>query len=483
MQNKNGICLAASRSSQESKFALSKAMMNHQKHPTLSCHAEFHLRMRQAILVAQTGSRQFGLLLVQCPPANDDTLHPYDGDREFQNSLFMRIRNSLRDSDTIIHLSDRLVGVLLPFVRSTEDVELVIWRILGKLEEAFRVETMRSRVAPFLGAALFPDHASEVEQLIECAEKALHRAQTNGSRFAIHSALVSSHKPTKQLMTELRHAIVADQLFLAYQPKINLSGSYVTGVEALARWQHPQLGVITPDEFIPVAERTGLIIPLTLWVLQRALTQCRHWLDMGLNISVAVNLSMWNLETQELPEQILGLLRDTGVPPANLELEITESSIMGDPQRVITTLNNIRAFGVRFAIDDFGTGYSSFNYLTKLPVKSIKIDKSFVLAIEANRDNALIVRSIIDLSHNLGLKVVAEGVETATAKDMLRSFGCDEAQGYYYSRPQLPDIMTHFLTEPPSGLRPNWCNRPSIVDDVDSLLENSNQDTHSLAQS
>jgi EAL domain-containing protein (putative c-di-GMP-specific phosphodiesterase class I) len=192
---------------------------------------------------------------------------------------------------------------------------------------------------------------------------------------------------------------------------------------------------------------------------------------------------MWNLETQELPEQIVGLLRDTGVPPTNLELEITESSIMGDPQRVITTLNDIRAFGVRFAIDDFGTGYSSFNYLTKLPVKSIKIDKSFVLALEANRDNALIVRSIIDLSHNLGLKVVAEGVETATAKDMLKSYGCDEAQGYYYSRPQLPDIMTHFLIEPPSGLIPNWCNRPQIVDTLDSLHENSNLDTHSLAQS
>lgn len=444
-------------------------MMNHQKLPTTPCHAEFHLRVRQAILVAQTGARQFGLLLIQCPTYIND---PYDGDREFQKSLFMQIRNSLRDSDTIINLSDCLVGVLLPFVRSPEDVELVIWRILGKLEEAFNGESMHSKIAPFLGAALFPDHASEVEKLIECAEKALRRAQTTGSRFAIHSELVPGQKPTKHLMTELRHAIVAEQLFLAYQPKVNLSGGYVTGVEALARWQHPQRGVITPDEFIPVAERTGLIIPLTLWVLQRALTQCRRWLDIGLNISVAVNLSMWNLETQELPAQIVGLLRDTGVPPANLELEITESSIMGDPQRVITTLNKIRAYGVRFAIDDFGTGYSSFNYLTKLPVKSIKIDKSFVLGLDINRDNALIVRSIIDLSHNLGLKVVAEGVETATARDMLKSFGCDEAQGYYYSRPQLPSIMTHFLSEPPSGLIPNWSNPHSIVRDLDSLHEN-----------
>ena len=457
--------------------------MNHQRLPTSSSDAEFHLRLRQAIVVAQTSARQFGLVFIQFPAASGVTLHPEGSDREFANSLFMQIRNSLRDSDTIIHLTDRVIGVLMPFVRSTEDIELVIWRILGNLEEAFRGEITRTRIAPLIGAALFPDHASNFAQLIDCATNALDQAQSNGSRFAIHSVPVTSHTPNKLMMNELRDAIIADQLFLTYQPKVNLAGAYVTGVEALARWQHPERGVIAPDEFIPVAERTGLIIPLTLWVLQHALTQCRHWLDIGLNISVAVNLSMWNLEAQELPEQIIGLLRDTGVPPANLELEITESSIMSDPQRVITTLNNIRAFGVRFAIDDFGTGYSSFSYLTKLPVKSIKIDKSFVLGLGTDRDNALIVRSIIDLSHNLGLKVVAEGVETAAARDMLSSFGCDEAQGYYYSRPQLPDIMTQFLSEPPLGLKPNWCSRSSIADDLDSLLENSNQVTHSLAES
>ena len=169
----------------------------------------------------------------------------------------MQIRNSLRDSDTIVYLSDRLTGVLLPFVRSSEDIELVIWRILGNLEEAFRGEIKRKRIARFLGAALFPDHASNFAQLIDCATNALDQAQSNGSRFAIHSIQVPSHRPTKLLMTELRHAIIADQLFLAYQPKVNLAGAYVTGVEALARWQHPERGIIAPDEFIPVAERTG----------------------------------------------------------------------------------------------------------------------------------------------------------------------------------------------------------------------------------
>src|SRR6185295_7689875 len=405
--------------------------MNDRTLPASSSDAEFHLRVRQAILVAQTSARQIGLLLIHCHGTSDNLAQLGDGSIEFENSLFMQIRNSLRDSDTIMHLSDHVVGVLLPFVQSTEDVELVIWRMLGKIEAAFRDEMQIGKLAPTIGAALFPDHASSATQLVKCAENAVEQAQADGNRFAIHTIEIPSHRPSKQLMTELRHAIVTDQLFLAYQPKVNLSGAYVTGVEALARWQHPERGVITPDEFIPVAERTGLIIPLTLWVLHRALTQCRQWLDSGLDLSVAVNLTMWNLETQELPGQIAALLRDTGVPAENLELEITESTIMGDPQKVIATLNNILSLGVRFAIDDFGTGYSSFAYLTKLPVSSIKIDKSFVQNIERDRDSSVIVKSIIDLSHNLDLKVVAEGVETITAKKMLTAFQCDDGQGYY----------------------------------------------------
>jgi len=254
-------------------------------------------------------------------------------------------------------------------------------------------------------------------------------------------------------MSELRHAIVSDQLFLTFQPKVSFSERRVTGVEVLLRWQHPERGIIVPDQFIPVAERTGLIIPLTLWALQQSLRQCRRWNDMGLDISIAVNLTMWNLEAQELPDQIEALIRDTGVLPKNLELEITESSIMSDPQRVIRTLNHIRQLGARFAIDDFGTGYSSFAYLTKLPVSCIKIDKSFVQNIETDRDNSVVVKSIIDLGHNLGLNVVAEGVETANAKTLLRGFQCDECQGFYFCRPIPADAMTKFLLQPPLTVR------------------------------
>jgi EAL domain-containing protein (putative c-di-GMP-specific phosphodiesterase class I) len=260
-------------------------------------------------------------------------------------------------------------------------------------------------------------------------------------------------------MSELRQAIVADQLFLLYQPKINLKNGLIAGLEVLTRWEHPELGLIPPDEFIPVAERTGLIIPLTLWVLHQSLLQCRAWNDMGIDVGVAVNLSMWNLEAQELPDQIAGLIKTIAISPDRLELEITESAIMGDPQRTMRTLTLIRDLGVRFTIDDFGTGYSSLAHLRKLPVTGMKIDKSFVQNMESDRDNAVIVRSIIDLGHNLGLKVTAEGVETRGAKDMLVGFECDEAQGYYYSHPVPAREIAQLFKEP---LRVMDCPRMAV---------------------
>jgi EAL domain-containing protein (putative c-di-GMP-specific phosphodiesterase class I) len=303
---------------------------------------------------------------------------------------------------------------------------------------------------PRTGLAVFPDHAETVTGLLEHARNDLaSTAATNKSRN-LYTPQSKGRITSRLWMSELRQAIVKDQLFLTFQPKVSLRDAGITGVEVLVRWQHPEHGIILPDQFIPFAERTGLIIPMTLWVLQQSLLQCRTWNQMNLEISVAVNLSMWNLEAQELPEQIEGLLTDTGAAPERLELEITETSIMNDPQRVIRTLNKIRGLGVRFAIDDFGTGYSSFAYLTKLPVSCIKIDKTFVQNIEADRDSSVVVKSIIDLGHNLGLKIVAEGVETAQAMELLRKLQCDEAQGYHLCRPITADMMTKFLLDPPA---------------------------------
>ena len=410
---------------------------------------EFEVRVRQAIRLAKNSLPQVAVLVCSFEHSTHG-LSLSDNDLQaFQNAVLMRLRSGLRESDSVAVLGNRHLAILLQSVQGPQDLALVINRLLARLDDRVQINDKAFALEPRIGRALFPENGDSVESLLEYAEVDLASTGGNGKPHMVYSSRSRSLFSARQWMSELRHAIVTDQLFLTFQPKVNLAKGRITGVEALLRWQHPEHGIIVPDQFIPVAERTGLIIPLTLWVLQQSLLQCRRWIKMGLDVGVAVNLTMWNLEAQELPEQIEALLRDTGVPPKNLELEITETSIMSDPQRVIRTLNQIRQLGVQFAIDDFGTGYSSFAYLTKLPVSCIKIDKSFVQSIETDRDNSMIVKSIIDLGHNLGLKVVAEGVETATAKKMLTAFQCDDGQGYYFCRPIPSDAMTTFLLQPP----------------------------------
>lgn len=414
--------------------------------------AEFELRIRQALLSAKHSIPQVAVLLFTF----DHSTNRHDPDNTaitLNNSVLMRLRGGLRDSDTVALLTSGHIGVLLQSVQGPQDLDLVINRLLTRLADPVQIDDSSFAIEPRIGTALFPEHGDNVRSLIEHAESDLILSKANAKPYTAYSSNPRSLFTPRQWMSELRQAIVSDQLFLTFQPKVSLSERRVTGVEVLLRWQHPEHGIIVPDQFIPIAERTGLIIPMTLWVLQQSLLQCRQWNKMGLDISIAVNLTMWNLEAQELPEQIEALLRDTGVSPKNLELEITETSIMSDPQRVIRTLNQIRQLGARFAIDDFGTGYSSFAYLTKLPVSCIKIDKSFVQNIETDRDNSVIVKSIIDLGHNLDLKVVAEGVETVRAKQLLRAFQCDEGQGFYYCRPIPAEAMTKFLLQPPPSVK------------------------------
>ncbi|MGN6734774.1 MAG: putative bifunctional diguanylate cyclase/phosphodiesterase [Candidatus Binatia bacterium] len=418
--------------------------------PTVSGNTEFELRVRQAILSAKHTIPQVAVLLFGFNLKGGNQPGENTG---WQSSILMRLRGGLRDSDTVALLPDDRIGVLLQSVQGPQDLDLVVNRLLGRLANPVQVDNQSIVIQPYIGVALFPEHGDSVDKMIEHAKKDLSVAESSRKSYTTWSSSPRNLFTARQWMTALRHAIVREQFFLTFQPKIDLLKGCVTGVEVLLRWQHPEHGVIPPDQFIPVAERTGLIIPLTLWVLQQSLMQCRQWNEMGLNISVAVNLTMWNLEAQELPEQIEALLHDTRVSPKNLELEITETSIMNDPQRVIRTLNQIRQLGAHFAIDDFGTGYSSFTYLTKLPVSCIKIDKSFVQTIETDRDNSVVVKSIIDLGHNLGLNVVAEGVETANARNLLRAFHCDEGQGFYFCRPIPADAMTKFLLNPPATVK------------------------------
>jgi EAL domain-containing protein (putative c-di-GMP-specific phosphodiesterase class I) len=249
------------------------------------------------------------------------------------------------------------------------------------------------------------------------------------------------------LMGELRRAIDDNQLFPHYQPKIDLKTGRIIGVETLVRWKHPHFGVIPPDQFITLAEYTGLIKPLTLWVLNAALLQSEAWRRDGMKISVAVNLSARSLQDSQLPERVAQVLQTCGAEASQLELEITESVIMADPLRAMEILTRLSGMGIRLSIDDFGTGYSSLGYLKKLPVDEVKIDKSFVKEMASNEDDIVIVRSTIDLAHNLGMTVVAEGVENQETLTLLAALGCDAAQGYYISRPTAAVDLVRWLNE------------------------------------
>ncbi|HET8562835.1 MAG TPA: phosphodiesterase [Candidatus Binatia bacterium] len=428
----------------------------------LSGNGLFQVRVHQTIQAAQQAVRKVGLLIVDFERTDDVSLSGGSLGVEFLESVWLRLRSVLRDSDAIFRLDGGETVVLLPSVTGPEDVVVVAKKILNKLEQPFLLDGFRADIRPRIGIALFPEHSTSANSLIQRAHTALNGAKRTRSSYIIYSQEHGHNHHTPLQMRDLRQAIVEEQLFLLYQPKVSLKTGSISGLEVLARWRHPRFGLIEPDQFIPVAERTGLIIPLTLWVLHNALLQCRAWNKMGIDVNVAVNLSMWNLDALELPEQIAGLLRSVDMAPGRLELEITESAIMDDPKRAMRTLTLIRDLGVQFTIDDFGTGYSSLAHLKKLPVAGMKIDKSFVQNMELDRDNAVIVRSIIDLGHNLGLKVVAEGVETREAKEMLTEFACDEAQGYYFSPPVSAQAIIRFFNDPTQRVSNHRSRRENI---------------------
>ncbi|MGH7833942.1 MAG: EAL domain-containing protein [Candidatus Binatia bacterium] len=349
-----------------------------------------------------------------------------------------RLSAELCELATLACIRSNEFAVLLPSVQDIEESTKIAQKILKAFQEPFVLDELKLEVQPTLGIALFPEHASTADSLVKRASLALSAAQKNHRDYEVYS--VEHDQSSSQQLTligELRRAITEGQLFLLYQPKIELQTGRVTGVEALVRWQHPRLGLIPPDQFIPLAESTGLILSLTLRVVREALSQCALWNQRNLNLGMAVNLSTWDLQAAELPERIGAMLGAFKVPAAQLDLEITESVIMANPERAMESVIRLRDMGARVSIDDFGTGYSSLSYLARLPVDQIKIDKSFVMKMIIDERASLIVQSTIGLAHDLGLKVVAEGVENKPILDALKDLGCDSAQGYYISRPIL----------------------------------------------
>ncbi len=407
-----------------------------------------HDRLQQAIPAASYENQSTGLLLLDLDRFREinDTLGHHRGDALLKQ-IGPRLHAVLESSDTIARLGGDEFAVLLPRTDS-EQAALAAVKLLKALEKPFLIEGIPMVIEASIGIALSPEHGETPESLIQHADIAMYVAKEKKTGHALYSPETNKHSPRRlALLGELRNAIENNHLFLVYQPKIHLRTRRVIGLEALVRWQHPQYGVIPPDQFITIAEHSGLIKPLTLWVVKTALDQCKLWQKEGRPPNVAVNLSARNLEDPELPDQIAGLLAASGVAPASLNLEITESALMVNPAHAMEILTRLNGMAIQLSIDDFGTGYSSLGYLKRLPVHQIKIDKSFVKEMATDEEDAIIVRSTIELTHNLGLKVVAEGVESEEVLEKLAALDCDAAQGYHISRPLPPSDLNTWFNE------------------------------------
>src|SRR4051794_7046735 len=365
----------------------------------------------------------------------NDTLGHHAGDVLLQE-VAARLSAELGDAGTVARLGGDEFGVLLPAMARGGDAQVVAQRLLGRLREPFTIDELTLEVDASIGIACHPAHGDDVEQLNQRADIAMYAAKEGGRGFVMFEPQLDRYSPRRlALAGALRQAIVDGEIVLYFQPKADLESGRIVGVEALARWQHPELGLVGPTEFVPIAEQTGLIGPLTSHVLDEALRQVREWRDDGLDLSVAVNLSARSFLDAQLAAEIPPLLERWGVEAQMLELEITESMLMIDPGRAKATLDRLSSIGLSLSVDDFGTGYSSLANLKRLPVDGIKIDKSFVMDMAHDPSDAAIVRSTIDLAHNLGLRVVAEGVENQESWRRLREQGCDLAQGFHVSRP------------------------------------------------
>jgi EAL domain-containing protein (putative c-di-GMP-specific phosphodiesterase class I) len=308
---------------------------------------------------------------------------------------------------------------------------------------------VRLVVQASLGIALSPDHGDDVHTLMRRSDIALYEAKRERARFCAYSNEDEDvHTPQRlTILTDLRSAVEDDQLFLVYQPKIDVATGEVCGVEALVRWNHPTRGIQYPDTFIPLAENTGLIAPITFFVVERALRQVRTWQEAGIDLSVAVNLSVRHLTDMSLPDRIAVALERWGVAPSKLVIEVTESSIMTDPKRAAVVLQQLRRIGVEVSIDDYGTGHASLNYLKQFDIDELKIDRSFIMNLDINSSDAIIVASTVELGHNLGLRIVAEGIEDGDTLAWLAGLGCDVAQGYHIGRPMAPDAVVDVVEQ------------------------------------
>jgi diguanylate cyclase (GGDEF)-like protein len=374
----------------------------------------------------------------------NDTLGHHYGDLLLQQ-VATRLRRQLREGDQIARLGGDEFAILSR-LSTRADAAGLAQRVADCLRGPFELEQISVDVQASVGISMFPEDADHVETLLQKADVAMYQAKSTRKDVAVYDERCDNHSPSKLALTaDLRAGLQDDQIVAWYQPALDLRSGQVFSVEALVRWEHPRLGLLPPAAFLEMTEHTNLIKPLTHRVLDVALLQAATWRELGIELTMAVNVSPGVLIDEQFPSQVLDALRRAGVPPAQLKLEVTESALMSDPEVAHEVLLELSKLGIQISIDDFGTGYSSLAYLADLPVSEVKIDRSFVGRMGSRSKEGIIVNSTIDLAHNLGLRAIAEGVEELSLISDLKTLGCDAAQGFAISYPLTTGDATEWL--------------------------------------
>jgi diguanylate cyclase (GGDEF)-like protein len=409
----------------------------------------FQQKLRETIETRSGSSTIVAVMLIDLDHFKEinDTLGHHLGDALLQQ-IGPRLAGTLRAHDMMSRLGGDEFGLVLPDLDDEASAIRVAERILEELERPIAVDSLQLDVSGSIGIALYPTHSLDVETLLRRADVAMYAAKESGSGYEVYTPSLDRNSPGRlTLITQVRPAIENHELALFYQPKMRLADEKVEGVEALIRWHHPERGLVLPDDFIPMVERTVLLKPLTVYVINEALRQSHQWERQGIPLDVAVNLSPRSLLDPQLPDLVAELLERWDVEPARLTLELTESFLMADSGRSIGVMGRLSSVGIQLSIDDFGTGYSSLSHLKRLPLREIKVDKSFVEHMRQDPNDAMIVAATVELGRNLGLRVVAEGVEDRETLEELARIGCDMAQGFELSEPLTAADLTRWVEE------------------------------------